>query len=315
MPTIETARGKVDTANLGATLMHEHVSVRTPGIRENWPDLWDQQQAIEDAVARLNAVAERGIGTIVDATPADMGRDPELLRAVQARTSVHIVVTTGIYWEVPRFWRLRSADDLARAFIRDITEGIAGSEIKAGAIKAATVDEVTPVNDLSLRAVARAHRATGAPIITHNAPPTTGLEQARVFEEEGVDLGRVMIGHVGDTTDIEFLKQLIERGCMLGMDRFGMHSELLGLDDRIDTVARLCAEGYAERVMISQDTACTQDWFAEPDAKYPNNPNGNMNLISDEVLPALRKRGVSDEQIDAMLVGNPRRFFEAQGSH
>jgi len=316
MAIVNTAGGPVESAALGRTLMHEHVAVRTPGIRENWPELWDQQHAIDSCVERLNAAAAGGIGTIVDATPADMGRDPALLAAVAARTSVHIIVSSGIYWEVPRFWRLRTPDELARAFVHDVTAGIGGSAIHAGVLKAATgPDGVTTANEVCLRAVARAQRASGVPIITHATPYQQALEQARIFEDEGVDPTRVMLGHVGDTTDTDFLGALIARGYMLGMDRFGMHSELLTLDDRIATVARLCAAGHARSLMLSHDTASSQDWFAGPEAPHPNMPNGDLNLITDHVLPALRAQGVTEPQIETMLVENPRRLFERQSAY
>jgi phosphotriesterase-related protein len=173
-------------------------------------------------------------------------------------------------------------------------------------------------NEKCLRAGARAHRATGVPITTHTGPPNVGLEQQRVLREEGVDLNRVIIGHIGDTTDTDLHKKLMDEGSTIGMDRFGIYSEGLTItfEQRVDAVAKLCKEGYADRMILSHDHMCWIDW----DLKniMPGWPDRNRNLythISDDVLPALRERGVSEAQINQMMVKNPQRIFEVQGTY
>ena len=315
MPTIDTARGPVGTADLGPTLMHEHIAIRTPGIAENWPQLWDRDACTRTAEVRLADLAQRGIRTLVDLTTADLGRDIAYLREVQARTAVNIVLCTGIYWIVPRYWWGREIDDLVRVFVQDIREGIAGTAVKAGIIKLATDrDGITPVNEKCLRAGARAHRETGVPISTHTGPPTMGREQQRVFQEEGVDLSRVVIGHVGDTTDTAYLKELMDRGSTIGMDRFGLERHAT-FDERVATVAALCADGYADRMVLSHDASCCLDWIPDRAAADAALPNWRYTHISDDVLPALKRRGVTDAHIHAMLVQNPRRLFEAAGPY
>ena len=124
MPQINTLRGPIDTASLGRTLMHEHVAIRTPGIGENWAELWDEDYWTDAADTKLNALSAAGIGTIVDLTTADMGRDMHYLQRVAARTTINVVLASGVYWIVPRYWWGRTADDLLRVFIKDITVGI-----------------------------------------------------------------------------------------------------------------------------------------------------------------------------------------------
>jgi len=152
------------------------------------------------------------------------------------------------------------------------------------------------------------------PIATHNNPPSLGLEQQRVFKEEGVDLSRIVIGHVGDTTDTGLLKQIMDAGSCVGMDRFGMHF-LLSFDDRVNTVVQLCKDGYADRIVLSHDASCCLDWIADRAAVDTMAPDWNFNHIPDKVVPALLERGVSQAQVDQMLIGNPRRLFEAQGAY
>ena len=314
MSTINTLRGPVDTAQLGRTLMHEHVAIRTPGIAENWPELWDEDGCTVTAQQKLAALESRGIGTIVDLTTADMGRDMHYLQRVAAETSLNIVLATGVYWIVPRYWWNRSSDALAAVFVKDITEGIQGTPIKAGIIKLASDREregVNALNEMCLRAGARAHRRTGVPIATHNNPPELGREQQRVFREEGVDLSRIVIGHVGDTTDTGYLKELMDNGSYIGMDRFGLDA-ILSFEDRVNTVATLCQEGYAERMVLSHDASCCLDWMADRRAVDERLPNWHFNHIPDQVVPALLARGVSQGQVDQMLIDNPRTIFERQ---
>lgn len=317
MPSINTLRGPIDTQELGRTLMHEHVAIRTPGIGENWKDLWDEDYWTDAADQKLNALTSRGIGTIVDLTTADMGRDMHYLQRVAERTTINVVLATGVYWIVPRYWWNRDIDSLLRVFVQDITQGIQGTDIKAGIIKLASDHEaegVNALNEMCLRAGARAHRQTGVPIATHNNPPELGREQQRVFKEEGVDLSRIVIGHVGDTADTGYLKELMDNGSYVGMDRFGMDF-LLPFEDRVNTVASLCRDGYAERVVLSHDASCCLDWIADRAAIDQLAPDWNFNHIPDKVVPALLERGVTQGQVDQMLIHNPRTIFERQEAY
>ena len=173
---------------------------------------------------------------------------------------------------------------------------------------------ITPTNAKLLRVAARLHRATGAPISTHTSSRhRTGLAQQEIFAEEGVDLSRVVIGHCGDTTDLDYLKQILARGSTIGMDRFGLDM-LLPFADRVSTVATLCREGLCDWMVLSHDASCHIDWFPHQ-AIAQLAPRWNMRHISDEVLPALRSEGVSEEQIEALCMANPRRVFERQGAY
>jgi phosphotriesterase-related protein len=194
-------------------------------------------------------------------------------------------------------------------FVRDITSGIADTGIKAGVIKCATDRPgVTPGVERVLRACARAHLETGCPITTHtNAETRRGLEQQAIFAEEGVDLGKVVIGHSGDSDDLDYLLELIDNGSYLGMDRFGI-DHFLPTVERVAVVAELCRRGYADRMVLSHDASCYLDWI--PGEVPPAGmEHWNYLHISNDVLPALREAGVTEAQIDTMLVDNPRRFL------
>jgi phosphotriesterase-related protein len=167
---------------------------------------------------------------------------------------------------------------------------------------------VTPGVERVLRACAQTHLRTGCPITTHtHAESRRGLEQQAIFKEEGVDLGNVVIGHSGDTDDLDYLLELIDNGSYLGMDRFGI-DHYLPTAERVAVVAELCRRGYAERMVLSHDASCYLDWIP---GEVPPASMAHWNYlhISNDVLPALRESGVAEDQIDTMLVDNPRRFL------
>src|SRR3954452_24393851 len=235
---VNTAAGAIDATELGVTLMHEHVFIMTTEITENYPEGWgDGAKREADAVARLNELKSRGVDTIVDLTVVGLGRYIPRIARIAAATELNIVVATGLYTynDVPMYFHylgpgapLGGPEIMVDMFVRDIEHGIADTGIKAAILKCATDEPgVTPGVERVLRAVAQAHRQTGVPISTHtHSPSKVGLDQQRIFTEEGVDLSRVVIGHSGDTTDIGYLEELIGNGSYIGMDRFGLDTFL-----------------------------------------------------------------------------------------
>jgi len=301
MGQINTVRGPVDAAEIGTTLMHEHVFVRSPEVAANWPTGWDRAAQVPRAVERLQELKEAGIDTIVDLTVVGLGRDIETVQEVAAQVDLNIVVATGLYTynELPHYFDYR-----AGAFRPS------GVDMLDEFLKCATDEPgLTPGVERILRAVARVHRATGLPISTHTHTGTRrGLDQQRVFTEEGVDLSRVVIGHSGDSTDLDYLGKLLAAGSTLGMDRFGVDAYCT-TEKRVETVARLCEGGWAQAMVLSHDAGCHMDWF-DDDFLQQVQPNWHFLHISKDVLPALRARGVSEDQIRTMLVDNPRRILD-----
>ncbi|MGB6243415.1 MULTISPECIES: phosphotriesterase-related protein [Gordonia] len=323
MSQVETVRGPIDTAELGNVLMHEHVFVLGTELRQNYPDYpnsFDEDARIADAVAQLRECAGRGIDTIVDPTVIGLGRYIPRIQRIAEQVDINIVAATGVYTynEIPFQFHYTGPgllfdvpEPMVELFVKDIRQGIAGTEVKAAFLKCAIEEQgLTPGVERVMRAVAQAHVETGVPITVHTHPASgSGLVAQRVLAEEGADLTKVVIGHSGDSTDLDYLMKIADAGSLLGMDRFGL-DVLLPFEDRVNTVAELARRGYAEKVVLAHDAACFIDWFDE-DAKRQAVPNWNFTHISDDVLPALRDRGVTDEQIATMMVDNPRRYFEA----
>ena len=331
--TVPTVRGDVDSAALGTTLMHEHVVNITAEVARDYPDLsWtaDKEAVLRSVVDMLRDVKARGIDTIVDCTAFGHGRDVDALQRINEQVDLHIVACTGIYTYdyLPFFFQYghpvrrvdgKDVDILTEMFVRDVTDGIAGSGVRAGMIKTATDHAgVTPNIERILRAVARAHRATGAAITTHTVVATkNGLDQQRIFTEEGVDLSRVVIGHSGDSTDLGYLRALLDAGSTIGADRFGLYLPDIGMpvmETRVHTLAQLCAEGYGDRIVLSHDVTCYGDWLPR-DLGGGSLTDWVQTHISDKVVPALLEAGVAAEQVDQMLVGNPRRVLERRNPY
>ncbi|HLG98511.1 MAG TPA: hypothetical protein VKX49_19495 [Bryobacteraceae bacterium] len=325
MSTVQTVRGPLDSQQLGVTLMHEHIFVLSTEIMQNYPEVWgEEDKRVDEAVARMNELYSRGVQSVVDLTVVGLGRYIPRIERVAARTKLQIIVATGIYTynDIPFYFHFRGPgtpfdgpEVMVDMFVKDIREGIAGTQAKAGILKCCTDQPgLTKGVERVLRAVAQAHRKTGVPISTHtHAHSKRGLDQQRVFREEGVDLSRVIIGHSGDTTDIDYLEELIASGSYLGMDRFGIDS-ILPFEDRVNTVAKMCQRGHAGKMVLSHDAACFNDWLPERDLPAVL-PRWNFLHIHNDVIPALKKQGVTDEQIETMLVHNPRKIFEQQGTY
>lgn len=323
--TVETARGPIPADALGRVLMHEHVFILSPEIVQNYPEEWgDEEERLADAIERLTALKRSGIDTILDPTALGLGRYIPRIARLAREIELNIVVATGIYTfdVLPHYFGRRlpgtgpdGSDPMVNMFVRDIVDGIADTGIKAGVIKCATDRAgMTPDVERVLRACAKTHRATGVPITTHtNAALKRGLEQQAIFAEEGVDLSRVVIGHCGDTDDLDYLSEVLGRGSILGMDRFGIDG-YLPTEKRVAVVAELCRRGHADQMVLSHDCSCYLDWIPG-EIPPPNMPNWHYLHISNDVLPMLRASGVTEAQIDQMLVHNPKRFLTHTGPY
>jgi phosphotriesterase-related protein len=330
MTSVDTVRGPIDSSQLGRTYMHEHVFILTPDVQQNYPEEWGREEdRIADAVGKLTALAAQGIRSIVDPTVIGLGRYiPRMKQIADQVPELNIIVATGCYTydQVPFFFYYRGPalaaaagtevpDPMVDLFVHDIDEGIAGTGVKAAFLKCA-IDHQGMTDGVArvMRAVAKAHRRTGAPVTVHTHPGThTGLAVKKLMcDEEGVDPSRVVLGHSGDSGNIDHLVQLADEGFILGMDRFGINIGTTS-ESRADTVVELCRRGYSERMVLSHDAACYIDWI-DPNVISMMSQWHYLH-IHDDVLPYLREHGVTDGQIDDMLIHTPRRYFENTGAY
>ncbi len=312
MPTVNTVLGPVDAADLKFTLMHEHVMVSSAGIPHTFPELIDRDRFVSLSVQALKDAAADGVSAYVDVTTMDLGRDVEVLRRVAEQSEVHIVPCTGIWLDIPRAVSRITPEELARVFIREIEVGIEGTGIKAGVIKVATSEEgVTPANEIVLRAAAITCNETGTPITTHTAAlAKVGNDQIAIFEEEGVDLRKVYIGHSNDTADLDYLGGIARKGCLLGMDHYpGGRTGGLNWEERTLVIKQLVDMGLADYVTMSHDFSLSYADSPEAEADRASyNPDG-ICFIPRKVVPRLLELGVTQQQVDAMTITAPRRYF------
>jgi phosphotriesterase-related protein len=321
MPSVPTTAGDFDVDELGVVLMHEHVFIRTEPLQQGWPGFggWDAEAEVAAARDRLSRLSQVGVSTILDMTVPGLGRDPALVARAADGTGLKVMFATGYYTydNLPFPFQFRGRgkviDDgdqmLESLFERDVTRGIGNTGFRAAVLKVVTDEQgMTPDVERLALAVANVHGRTGVPVCTHaHAPTKRGLEQQRLLASRGVDLGRVLVGHSNETTDLGYLEQVIDNGSYLGWDRCGL-AVTVPLDAQLDTLAKLCEHGYASRVMLSHDKASFADWFtnAEQDLVLPD---WQFTYIHSSLLPGLREHGISEDQIEQMLIRNPRDFF------
>jgi phosphotriesterase-related protein len=316
MATVNGVLGPIDTAELGFTLMHEHVCSASAGMWAAWPDYFGGRENFIDHAANIMKQArEAGVRSFVDVTTIDLGRDIRLIQEVARRSGMQIIACTGHWLDVSRSMAERTIDELADWFTFEIEKGIEGTDVKAGIIKVANdIEGVTPVGEKIVRAAARAHKRTGIPISTHTyAPGHVGAVQTAILEDEGIDLKRVYIGHSNDTTEMGYLTDLLKKGVWLGMDRYP-GGRVFGPKwiERTQVVKQLVDDGYTDQIMLSHDSPlklslATTEVNRAYNEKY--NPDSIL-FISRYVLPKLREMGVPEATITRMTVDNPRRFFE-----
>jgi len=319
---VATVLGNVSPEDLGVTLTHEHVLNASPGVTTFWPELiGGRTEYIDRAVDLLRAAHEQsGIETIVDLTPVDFGRDITMLREVSSRSGMKIVACTGHHRQPSATTLVRTTDELADFFTREVTDGIDGTGIRAGIIKVASDREgVTDFEERVLRAAARTHVRTGVPITAHSySPGRVGEQQVALLESEGVDLTRVCIAHCDDVDDPEYLESLAARGCYLGFDRFP--GGPLGATFETDWDARYSLllaglrTGLGRSMLLSHDfslgiTVFETDRAEEYQRSYPD----GLQFISRHVLPRLAADGVAEDEIRALLVDNPWAFLCGAG--
>ena len=316
MKAINTVTGTASPEQLGTTLMHEHLMIGWGGWELDCAaPKFERKSVLKNCVERLKEVRDLGLETFVDPCPMDIGRDVTFMAEAAAASGVRIICATGLYKEDlgnTSYFKQRTIDDIASVYISEINKGVGDTGIKAGIIKCATgKGQVTKYEEMCLRAAARAHKATGAPITTRTEDGTMGREQLEIFASEGADLSRVIIGHSCGSSDLGYHTGMLDRGCILGFDRFGLdflHPDKL----RLAALIGLLGVGYENQLVLSHDTvACWLgrglDLTAET-AKLI--ANWTPTHVFKNIVPALKRAGVAEAKIRAMLVENPRRYFQ-----
>lgn len=323
MATLQTVTGPIDSAQLGRTLVHEHLLIGYPGW---WMDglspRFERAEAMARAVDTLQRLRDHGVRSFIDPCPMDLGRDVSFMAECARRSGMQIICTTGAYTEkegIPYTFGAMSADEIAATYVRELTEGIGDTGIRAGLIKLATgAPEISAYEQKLAAAAGMAAAEVGCAVITHTDHASCGQEQLDLLGARGVAPHRVLVGHSDGRDDHDYHRALADRGAYVGFDRFGIEP-LIPDAVRIACVAKMVQAGYARSVCISHDATCGA-WLGRPvfggrfmmtpEQIAQAMPNSRPTHIFEHVIPALLQRGVTAADIDTMLVDNPRRYLE-----
>lgn len=321
MRKINTALGLITVSQLGLTLMHEHTLIGYRGWDVDANRHHFDLAGLADIVAaKLREAKNLGICTIVDASPDDLGRNVELDKIIADKAGLNIICSTGKYMSPqtpPEGLNSRDSinsmvNALYDTFMQEITAGIRDTGIKAGIIKVATSrSRIYPYEEIALKAAARAQKDTGVPIITHTEDGTMGPEQASLLISEGANPRKVVIGHMCGNSDIDYQMAVLKYGVSVNFDRWGL--DIIFPDSlRKATLVELLRRGFADKIVLSQDHIA--HWLTPqpepPDFVKPLIANWSYTHLLSNVVPALRQLGITGEQIDCMLIENPRKIFE-----
>lgn len=306
---IQTVTGPVEADSLGQTLIHEHFTCADWSMRMNFgKTFFDDTRVLARAVDWAKDALQHGIHTIVDGTPVNLGRDVRFLKAIADASGMTILASSGFYYQDEPWLEMQDPAVIREWLTRECQEGIDGTGIRPAIMKAAVSDAgITPVRQKVLTATAQTAAACHLPLFCHHdVTIQSGQAILDVFEQAGLAPEHVVLGHCGDSDDLDYLTGLLKRGCFIGMDRFGVAAMYLPVEKRLQVIDQLCQDGYADRLLLSHDLAAYYGFMGslEREADFLG-PDMNFSYISREILPALRDRGVSDPAIDQMLIHNP----------
>lgn len=309
--------GQIDTAELGETLMHEHVTCADWSMRMNFGDIFfDYERIKELAILRFREAKEAGINTVVDGTPINLGRDIKLIREVAEASGMNIIVSSGFYYQCEPGHASRRGSQIKDLLLRECTEGINGTGILPGIMKAAVEGPAfTDYNRKMLRAIGEVAAETNLPVFCHtDTKIKSGDEAFDIFADCGLPANRIILGHSGDCGDADYLESLLQKGVYLGMDRFDpICAADASFAQRTSVVAELCRRGWSSRLFLSHDTntyLAFFDYWERHQEKIRQRSEGMLTRVHYDVIPELLRLGVTQEMIHDMVIENPRRFFE-----
>ena len=309
MAYVQTVLGRIDPSDLGVTLPHEHTQCALWHIENRW-DYFQLARDEPVILAELERFRAAGGQSLVDLTLPGIGRDPAWLAGIARASGLNIVMGSGwyrtAYYPPEALIDRRSVDDLADELVLEAQEGVGETGVRPGIIGEIGTDKpwVSAAEERVHRAAARAARRTGRSITTHSVLSPVGLAQLQVFEEEGLDPGRVVIGHSDSYPVLDHYLEIIRRGASLEFDFLGMPFtavERHGEGRIVELLQELLARGYADRVLLSQDV-CN-------DAQLSRYGGHGYTYLAERFLPRLRQAGMSDAEIDTMTIANPRRLL------
>jgi phosphotriesterase-related protein len=307
-PRVNTVLGERPLRALGMTLMHEHVLVDFVGADKVSPQRYHADEVFQTALPPLKALRAAGCRTLVECTPAFLGRDVTLLKRLATASGLHIVTNCGFYGAandkyVPAIARQETAEQLAARWTREFQEGIDGTGIRPGIIKIGV--DPGPLSEIDaklVRAAAKTHLQTGLTIASHTGNGVAALEELEVLKQEGVHPGTFIWVHAQIESDGQLHLKAAQQGAWVEFDGISESS----IDKHLQLVKGMIEQGFLGRLLISQDAG----WY------HVGEPKGGTfrpyTLIFAKFIPLLRGAGITPEQIRSLLIDNPRKALTLQ---
>ena len=293
--------GEIAPEKLGATYIHEHLSIDLSGQKKDEDARYDAEQEI---IEELILLKEKGISSLVEVTNRGMGRNPQVIQKIAQKSGLQVIASTGFYKEpfLPEYVYPMSEQELAALIVKDLTEGMDDTDVKAHVIGeiGTSHNTVTPMEEKIFKACALAHRQTGKPMSTHTTLGTMGLWQTEFLKKCGVDMRHLVIGHLDLSADQEYHLKIAEYGCYLAFDTIGKVS-YQSEENRAACLKNLIDHGHLHQIVMSEDLTRKSHLAKRGGIGYA--------YLLDHFLPKLLEAGVTKEQIRVILQDNPRSFL------
>lgn len=307
MTSVMTVTGPIDSGELGITLMHEHLLLDLVGSPRGFEAGFDDKEL---AIEEVEAFKRAGGRTIVELSTRGIGRDAVGLRFIAQHTGLNIIACTGFYKEpaYPREVYECTSTELAELMVQDIKVGIDGTDIRAGIIgELGTLrHHVSPAQERVFRAGACTHKQTGLPITTHTHwGGELALAQIAILLDEEVPPHRIIIGHLGDTRDVDYYERIANYGVYVQFDHIGKERYLPDTA-RAEMIKQLIDRSFCSQLLLSTDLTYKTELHRYGGIGY--------DYLLTRFTPMLQRCGVSDEQIETLLVHNPRRAFVGEAT-
>jgi phosphotriesterase-related protein len=323
---VNTVTGIIKSDQMGKTLIHEHILFGFPGYQGDLTlGPFDHEAAMQSCLEVAERIKAYGVDTVINATPNECGRSPRFLREVAERSGLNIICPTGYYFESgggSAYFKFRSSlsslGDIEREitdlFMTEVTVGVEQTEIKAGIFKlASSKGRITDYEKVFFRAAAKVHQVTRVPIFTHTSEGTMGPEQVRLLLSLGADPKKILISHMGGSLNIDYHLETLAEGVSISFDQWGIEEidNLPPESARLELVLELLSIGYVDQIMLSNDSVW--HWLGRPlnPDEYHREllKNWRTTYLFEAIIPHLEQRGVTKEEIETILIDNPRRFF------
>jgi phosphotriesterase-related protein len=324
MEWVNTVTGRARPEEFGTTLVHEHLLVGYPGWQmDALAPRFRRADALSRGVDRMQELRGFGVATFLDPCPMDLGRDVEFMAEVAERSGMRIICTTGAYKQnegLTYTFGALPVEEIEAIYVKELTEGIGESGIRAGLVKVATgAPEISDYEKKLLVAGGRAAAAVGCPVLTHTDHASLGLEQIAILTAQGVPAHRILVGHSDGRDDHAYHRSLADKGAYVGFDRFGIEV-FISDEKRIESVCKMVGAGYTRSICLSHDSTCAS-WLGRPvfngrivmtpEALAATLPNWEATHLFKRIVPRLRERGVTEADLQTIFVDNPRRYFAA----